>query len=147
MIPWRRKWQPTPVFLPGRFHGQKSLMGYSPWGCKRVRHDLAINNNDWWEYPCRPAETSSTTKETKEESQWDGQEVGTWYSQDPCTQLKLSSDRWEFSPRSEGSEPHIWLCSLGALHWEDEPLELLAVKASKAYIQVTQKAMGNRLHS
>ena len=32
--PWRRKWQPTPVFLPGEFHGQRSLEGYSPWGCK-----------------------------------------------------------------------------------------------------------------
>ena len=31
-IPWRRKWQPTPVFLPGEFHGQRSLAGYSPWG-------------------------------------------------------------------------------------------------------------------
>ena len=30
-IPWRRKWQPTPVFLPGESHGQKSLAGYSPW--------------------------------------------------------------------------------------------------------------------
>jgi len=29
-IPWRRKWQPTPVFLPGESHGQKSLAGYSP---------------------------------------------------------------------------------------------------------------------
>ena len=33
-IPWRRTWQPTPVFSPGKFHGQKSLEGYSPWGCK-----------------------------------------------------------------------------------------------------------------
>ena len=33
-IPWRRKWQPTPVFLPGKSHGQRSLVG------KRVRHDL-----------------------------------------------------------------------------------------------------------
>ena len=30
-IPWRREWQPTPVFFPGKFHGQKSLVGYSPW--------------------------------------------------------------------------------------------------------------------
>ena len=30
-IPWSRKWQPTTVFLPGRFHGQRSLVGYSPW--------------------------------------------------------------------------------------------------------------------
>ena len=33
-IPWRRKWQPTPVFLPRKFHGQRSLVGYSPWSCK-----------------------------------------------------------------------------------------------------------------
>ena len=33
-IPWRRAWQPTPVFLPGKFHGQRNLMGYSPWGRK-----------------------------------------------------------------------------------------------------------------
>ena len=31
---WRKKWQPTPVFLPRKFHGPRSLMGYSPWGCK-----------------------------------------------------------------------------------------------------------------
>ena len=37
-MPWRRKWQPTPVFLPGEFHGKRSLAGYSPWGC---RHDWA----------------------------------------------------------------------------------------------------------
>ena len=33
-IPWRRAWKPTPVFLPGESPGQKSLEGYSPWGCK-----------------------------------------------------------------------------------------------------------------
>ena len=33
-IPWRRKWQLTPVFLPGKSQGQRSLAGYSPWGCK-----------------------------------------------------------------------------------------------------------------
>ena len=33
-IPWKKKWQPTPVFLPGESHGQKSLAGYSPWGHK-----------------------------------------------------------------------------------------------------------------
>ena len=33
-IPWRRKWQPTPVLLPGKSHGQRSLVGYSPWGRK-----------------------------------------------------------------------------------------------------------------
>ena len=33
-ILWRRKWQLTPVLLPGKFNGQKSLVGYSPRGCK-----------------------------------------------------------------------------------------------------------------
>ena len=33
-VPWSRKWQPTPVFMPRRSHGQRSLVGYSPWGRK-----------------------------------------------------------------------------------------------------------------
>ena len=39
MSSWRRKWQPTPVFLPGEFHGQRNLAGYNPWRCK-VERDL-----------------------------------------------------------------------------------------------------------
>ena len=35
-FPWRRKWQPTPVLLPGKSHGRRSLVGYSPWGCKEL---------------------------------------------------------------------------------------------------------------
>ena len=41
-IPWRRKWQPTPVFLPGESHGWTSLVGYSRWG-HRVGHDWATS--------------------------------------------------------------------------------------------------------
>ena len=57
-IPWKRKWQPTPVFLPGKSHGQRSLVDYSPCGHKRVGHDLtAISSSSttavllvslWW---------------------------------------------------------------------------------------------------
>ena len=39
--PWRRKWQPTPIFLPGKSHGQKSLTGHSSWGSQRIKHDWA----------------------------------------------------------------------------------------------------------
>ena len=35
-LPWSRKWQPTPVFLPGKPHGQRSLAVYSPWGHKKL---------------------------------------------------------------------------------------------------------------
>ena len=43
-IHWRRKWQPIPVFLPRESHGPKSLEGYSPWGLKRVGHNLATEH-------------------------------------------------------------------------------------------------------
>ena len=43
-IPWKRKWQPTPVFLPGKFYGQRSLVGYSPWGRKITGHDLVTKH-------------------------------------------------------------------------------------------------------
>ena len=35
-FPWKKKWQPVPVFLPGKFQGQRSLVGYSPWGHKEL---------------------------------------------------------------------------------------------------------------
>ena len=39
---WRRKWQPTPVFLPGKVHGQRSLAGCSPWGYLRHADDTTL---------------------------------------------------------------------------------------------------------
>jgi len=46
-IPWRRESQPTPVFLPGEFYGQRSLVGCSPWGRKEpmTGHDWATNTH------------------------------------------------------------------------------------------------------
>ena len=44
--PWKRKWQPTPVFLTGKSHGPRNLVVSSPWGCKRVGHDLATKYNN-----------------------------------------------------------------------------------------------------
>ena len=40
---WRRKWQPTPVFLPGKSHGRRSLVGYSPWGHKESGTTQQLN--------------------------------------------------------------------------------------------------------
>ena len=45
-IHWRREWQPTPVFLPGESHGQGSLVGYSPWGCKELNTVEQLSNNN-----------------------------------------------------------------------------------------------------
>ena len=47
-IPWRRKWLPTPVCLPGKSHGQRSLVGYSPWGHKRIRHNLMTKQQHFY---------------------------------------------------------------------------------------------------
>ena len=43
-ITWRREWVPTPVFLSGEFHAQRSLAGYSPWGHERVGHSWETKN-------------------------------------------------------------------------------------------------------
>ena len=51
-IPWKRKQQPTSLFLPGKSHGQRSLVCYNSWGHKRVRHDLATKQQ-WWNKNCR----------------------------------------------------------------------------------------------
>ena len=45
-MPWRRKWQSTPVFLPGKFHGQTSLVGYSPWGHMTERTGAQMPSED-----------------------------------------------------------------------------------------------------
>ena len=49
-FPWSRKWQPAPVFLPGKFHGQRSLADYSPLGRKeldRIAHTPDIASRGW----------------------------------------------------------------------------------------------------
>ena len=58
--PLEKEWQPTPVFLPGETQGQRSLVGYSPWSCKRAGHDLVTKQQQhlpsfcifklqWWQ--------------------------------------------------------------------------------------------------
>ena len=68
-IPWSRKWQPPLVFLPGKFHRQRSLVGYSPWSC-RVRHD--------WTH------THISTDGTKERVLWEAWNK-TWAKNKKCS--------------------------------------------------------------
>ena len=48
-ISWRRKWLPTPAFLPRKFHGQRSLVSYSSWGCREseMTEQLALSHFQW----------------------------------------------------------------------------------------------------
>ena len=46
-IPWRRKWHPTPAVLNGKFHGQRSLVGYSPWGHRELDTTERLSTSHW----------------------------------------------------------------------------------------------------
>ena len=65
-IPWRRKWQPTVVFLPGKSHGQRSLVGYSPWGHKETdttEHTCARTRALNWHQFLRPKHHCHQTRD------------------------------------------------------------------------------------
>ena len=51
-ISWRRQWQPTPVFLPGKSHGWRSLVGYSPWGHKELETTERLHFLSFFPYKC-----------------------------------------------------------------------------------------------
>ena len=57
-IPWRRKWQPTPIFLSEESHGERNLVGYSPWGCK----ELDMTEHAHMEYVSRRSKTGLIKK-------------------------------------------------------------------------------------
>ena len=53
---WTRAWQPTAVFLPGEYHGQRTLVDYSPWGCKE------LDTTEWLTYHCFQFTSQSGSK-------------------------------------------------------------------------------------
>ena len=68
-IPWSREWQPTPVSLPGKFHGQKSLAGYSPWGCKESNTTECVHTHT--ELPVKWTKSTNLEKTSVR--------MGTWF--------------------------------------------------------------------
>ena len=66
-IPWRRKWQPASVFLPGRVHGQRSLVGYSPWGHKESD---TTEHTCWHIYRCNDILRSGWETRGQDLLQW-----------------------------------------------------------------------------
>ena len=78
-IPWRRAWQPTPVFLPGESHGQRCLVGYSPWGRKEsnaVHFSRSAVSDSLWPHglqharpPC-PSSTPGVYSNLRPSSWW-----------------------------------------------------------------------------
>ena len=70
--PWRRKRQPTLVFLPGEFHGQRSPTDYSPWGLQRVRQDRATDANASYTW------LAGAQVRTDASSTWKSQSIPVW---------------------------------------------------------------------
>ena len=56
-VPWRGAWQPTPVFLPGESHGQRSLAGYCPWGRTELDRTEVTTQHTHWLTFCNAAES------------------------------------------------------------------------------------------
>ena len=63
-IPWRRKWHPTPVFLPGKSHGWRSRAGCSPWGHKRAGHGWTTEHAGNRSWAPRPLSASPSVPQT-----------------------------------------------------------------------------------
>ena len=69
-IPWSSKRQPTPVFLPGKFHGQRSLAGYSPWGCRKLDTTEQVSTHTYTilDSPPWPTPTTSCGSQSHKQS-------------------------------------------------------------------------------
>ena len=98
-IPWRRAWKPTPVFLPGESHGQKSLVGYSPWSHKEsdmTEHTHTILNKGWDH--CKSLHPQDPGPQSLPKTKVDRI---TEKASDPTIQLASTSHRQQY-PSAEG---------------------------------------------
>ena len=118
-VSWRRQWQPTPALLPGKSHGRRSLVGYSPWGCEeadrteRVHFHFSLlctgeGNGSPLQYSCmeNPRDESlvgcclwgRTESDTTEAAQQQQQEKGQTIHWNRLKQEHLIMSTYTFSP-------------------------------------------------
>ena len=106
-IPWRRAWQPTPVFLPGESHGQRSPAGYSPQGCKES------DTTEWLSTICPGCARCSAPLT-----------VVYWYFSQICCRVDvlILISQNQVMGHWEVAEPETWLlCAfLAGSCWEDK---------------------------
>ena len=85
--PWRRAWQPTPVFLPGEFHGQRSLAGYSPQGrtesdtTEAIQHTCMLQQTSRMAWMSQFLFNARDPKNKAGHHLWDGQRCNVWQQQ------------------------------------------------------------------
>ena len=107
MEDWRREWQRTPVFLPGKFHGQRSLAGYSPWCCKESDTTERLHfpdSSDGKESACNVGELGSIPELGRSPGEGNGNLL-----QYSCLENSMDRGTW-------------WETRVQSLNWE-EPLE------------------------
>ena len=114
-IPWRRKWQPAPVFLPGKSHAQRSLAGYSPWGHKRVECDLATKQPQH-KKTCHSLEESHTLCVNEKEA-------GGYAGGNPGLIGTLGSDLLALTHTHSMSL--LWTSALSSVKWKVEEQNLV----------------------
>ena len=87
-IPWRSDWLPTPVFLPGEFHGQRSLAGYSPWGWSQPWLKQGQNTNK--------TNQEKRRKQSRDEEKYIRRKIkGKWWGE-------------KEKEKSEGKQKFVW---------------------------------------
>ena len=123
-IPWRRQWHPTPIFLPGESHGQRSLVGYSPWAHKES--DMTEQLTHIKEWPASVGGPRPFRKEQKaplqplKSSMWrvvqlcdQGQQLGNSITQlenPPTTQGSGVASIWHLGTWAGSLKDHIFNC-------------------------------------
>ena len=130
-IPWSRKWQPTPVLLPEKFHRQMSLEGYSPWVPKTVRHDWVTTH-------------TQQCKENFGLNQWQLKCLTPW--KESCDHPRQHSKKQRHYFTSKGlssqgygfSGSHVWM-------WELDYKESWAPKNWCFWTVVLEKTLENPL--
>ena len=105
-IPWRRKWQPMPVFLPEESHGQRSLVGYNPHGCKELDTTEGLHFT--------LLHTRIQNKKVEEELRWQRNRIGIPLSPPQIHRKniwmlsklhKTTSERWQRTSGTQKSSP------------------------------------------
>ena len=132
-ILWRRKWQPTPVFLPGDSHGQESLVGCSPWSCKESDRTEPKHKHPAYNGTCLKGQFRHFCRTLKSWQRASANNVSrTVHSNQWGRRLPSLANRWQFPLWGHGvvqpSTPHQLFLPLDTL--SQVPLELQLLKSS-----------------
>ena len=132
-----RRWQPTPVFLSGKYHGPRSLVGYRPWGRKQSDTTERLHFHFHFQNNSRSRATLCT-------------ELPWWLSgKESACQWRRCQRRefkpWQEDPLEEGVATHLSILA-GGIPWIEEPGRLQS-KVLQSQTQLSNYVQSSRLHN